>query len=119
CQWVDAENPWIDGDLWRACEVVGLDVPSDGAALAIDLTSKRDLAACAKAWLADDGVIEAEVRFWTPRDTLDERERSDRVPYSAWVKAGHLIAVPGRALDYGFVVNDIAQWLQSANGLAF
>jgi hypothetical protein len=27
CQWVDALNPWIDGDLWRACEVTE-DFPS-------------------------------------------------------------------------------------------
>ena len=20
CQWVDAENPWISGDIWMACE---------------------------------------------------------------------------------------------------
>ena len=30
---------------------------------------------------------------------MRERSETDRVPYDAWVKAGHLIATPGRARD--------------------
>ena len=33
------------------------------------------------------------------------------MPYSAWVRDGHLIALPGRSLDYAFVVKDMADWL--------
>lgn len=112
CQWVDAENPWIDGDMWRSCEVDELpDTEGFRVALALDLSSKRDLTAAAKVVRLDDDTLAAEVRFWTPKDTLDERERKDRVPYSAWVRSGHLIAVPGRSLDYAFVVKDLVDWL--------
>ena len=112
CEWVDAENPWIDGDMWRSCEVDELpDTEGFLVSLGLDLSSKRDLTAAAKVVLMDDGTLAAELRFWTPADTLQERERKDRVPYSAWVRSGHLIAVPGRSLDYRFVVKDMADWL--------
>ena len=121
CQWVDAVNPWIDGDLWRACEVEGLEPRADlPPSLALDLSSRRDLTAAARVVRLDEDVLEAEVRFWTPADTIEERERADRVPYSAWVRDGYLNAVPGRTVDYDFVVRDIADWL-AADGatLAF
>ena len=53
--------------------------------------------------------MRAAVEFWTPGDTLDERARRDRVPYDAWVRAGHLHAPPGRAVDYGFVAHRIGE----------
>lgn len=118
CQWVDAANPWIDGDLWRECEVDELpDTAGRAPCFGLDLSSKRDLTAAAKVVELADGTLAAELRFWTPADSLQERERADRVPYSAWVKAGHLIAVPGRAISYDYVVQDLAEWL-SLDGAA-
>jgi phage terminase large subunit-like protein len=120
---VDAVNPWIDGDLWRACEVpVELWAPPDDGrpcAHALDLSSKRDLTAHARAWLADDGAVEAELHFWTPADTMLERERTDRAPYAAWTRLGVLDAVPGRSIDYAYVAKYIAELLGDGDALAF
>lgn len=118
-QWVDAVNPWISGELWRACEVEELPTEDGSDFLALDLSGKNDLTAAARARPLSDGRLLAELRFWTPADSLAERERRDRVPYSAWVKSGHLIAVPGRTIDYGFVVKDVHEWLTSSDSLAF
>lgn len=120
CEWVDAENPWIDGDKWRACEVEDLEVPPGGM-LCLDLSSSRDLTACGRVVVLDDGTLAAEMRVWTPGETLEERERRDRVPYRAWVNAGHLIEVPGRTIDYAYVVRDLAElgWFAEADGCAF
>lgn len=41
--------------------------------------------------------------FWTPKDTLYDRARVDRVPYDVWERDGHIHAPPGTAIDYGFV----------------
>lgn len=114
CQWVDAASPWIDGDLWRACEVAAAEFPTDDVLrdrpsyLALDLSSKRDLTALAEVWPDDTDGFDARVTFWTPKDTLAERERSDRAPYQAWVDGGHLHAVPGRSLDYGYIARHVA-----------
>lgn len=121
CQWVDAVNPWIDGDLWRACEVEPdeWEEPDGDVFLGLDLSQTRDLTAAARVVRCEDGTLAAELKFWTPEETLVERERLDRVPYKAWVDAGHLIAVPGRSIGYGFVVRDVMEWLAEAGGLAF
>jgi phage terminase large subunit-like protein len=122
CEWVDAENPWIDGDLWRACEVdpEEWEEPEGESFLALDLSGKRDLTAASRVTLAGESVA-AELRFWTPGDTLLERATKDKVPYDAWVRDGHLTAVPGRSIDYAQVVHDLADWLTAPNvrALAF
>jgi phage terminase large subunit-like protein len=115
CQWVDATNPWIDGDLWRSCEVTPSQFPSDfdlkerPCFLALDLSSKRDLTSLAEVWPDDEGGFDARVSFWTPADTLGERENLDRVPYRAWVTGKYLDAVPGRSIDYAHVANKVGK----------
>lgn len=155
CQWVDAEDPWIDGVLWRRCEVgrplESGDIEFDGAKsqggraarhqrtaaderssliesmqgkrahCGLDLSGTRDLTALAVAVRNDDDSVDAFVEFWTPKDTMTDRGRIDRVPYSAWVSAQSLHAAPGRAIDYSVVVERIAEINArlSIDGLAF
>lgn len=111
CEWTDAETPWIDRDLWEACEsefdpdeLVGLP-----CFLGLDLSSKRDLTAAGAAWQHPDGSLSLAVYSWTPLDTLDDRAREDSVPYRLWLDKGHLFADPGRLVDKGRV----AVWLQA------
>ncbi|OGA59976.1 MAG: terminase [Betaproteobacteria bacterium RIFCSPLOWO2_12_FULL_65_14] len=119
CQWVDAANPAIDGELWRACEadfdeadLAGLEVVG-----ALDLSGTRDLTALARVYEPDaEGIVHAVVEFWTPKDTLLERSRRDRVPYDEWVRIGDVTATPGRAIDYAFVAQRLAE-LQTETGL--
>lgn len=114
CEWVDASNPWIDGDLWRACETDPTEFPSPEVLrelrcfLALDLSAKRDLTALAAVWVDGDQLY-ARLWFWTPADTLTERETRDRATYRAWVTHGHLEAVPGRSIDYGYVARQIGE----------
>lgn len=106
CQWVDAANPWIDGSLWRACEhdMEMAEFAGRTAYGGLDLSSKKDLTALALVFRRDDGGLDAFVDLWTPADTLPERERQDQAPYSTWVKKGHLHAVPGKVIDYAWVI---------------
>jgi phage terminase large subunit-like protein len=120
CEWVDAENPWVNGELWKACEKDELpESENSDFFLALDLSSRLDLTAAARVYRAADGTLGAELRFWTPKDTLQDRERVDQAPYSAWVRQGFLIAVPGRSIDYGFVIRDISDWLIGSRACAF
>lgn len=112
CQWVDAENPWIAGPLWLACEreMDGLEelAECEEVVAALDLSGTRDLSAMA---LAGDkgGRTVARCEFWTPGDTAEERSRTDRVPYTDWIARGFLNAPPGRGIDYGFIAQRLAE----------
>lgn len=111
CVWTDTATPWIDRDLWDACEV---DFDPDenagvGCYLGLDLSAKRDLTSAAACWDHPDGRLDLAAYFWTPGDTLDERARDDSVPYRAWKEQGHLFAPPGRIVDK----RDVARWAQA------
>jgi phage terminase large subunit-like protein len=110
CQWVDAANPWIDGDLWRKCQVEFSDADVAGlpCSLGLDLSSKRDLTALAAVWRGVDRLY-ARVWFWTPLDTLEERARQDNVPYRAWLTRGFLEAPAGRSIDYIYAARKVAE----------
>lgn len=121
CQWVDADNPWIDGTIWLASEIPAdrwappKDIEPVGA---IDLGGTRDLTALGLVWPpADDTApVFAKVECWTPRDTLHDRAKVDKVPYDVWVREGHVVATPGRAVDFKFVAFRLGQ-LQEEYGL--
>ena len=105
CQWTDAVAAWVAREIWVACErsdlTLSLERPCYGG---LDLSGKKDLTALALATVPDEnGVIEAAVEFWTPKATLMERVETDRVPYDVWRRDGHLTAVPGSTINYGYV----------------
>lgn len=112
CVWVDAENPWMDTPLWLASvkEFDALEqlARCDEVLGALDLSGTLDLTALALAGRLAGRTI-ARVEFWTPKDTLQERTRRDKVPYEAWVDLGFITATPGRAVDYSFVAQRIAE----------
>lgn len=119
CQWVDAANPAIDGDLWRSCEAEFDERELYGLAVsgAIDLSGTTDLTALARVYEPDaKEIVHAVVEFWTPKDTLVERARRDRVPYDVWAQQGFILTTPGRAVDYAFVAHRLSE-VQSETGL--
>lgn len=112
CQWTDATDAWVSKEIWDACEATLNLNGYEGrrAHGGLDLGSKKDLTALAFAFEADeDGYIDAFVEFWTPKDTLKDREDSDRVPYTVWEKEGHLNAVPGKSINYAYVAQRIGE----------
>lgn len=124
CEWTDATSPWVDGDLWRACERPELDLDAfidRPCYLGLDLGSKRDLCALSAVWPDEDGAFDAAIWAWTPSDTLIERERKDQAPYGVWVDRGFLTAVPGRIVDFVYVAEQVAELTRLFNiiGLAF
>lgn len=108
CEWVDAANPWIGSDVWMAHEndfdIDDLD--GDECTGGLDLSGTRDLTALALYFPKRKKLL---VEFWTPKDTLLERAKTDRVPYDAWLRKGFIHAPPGKAIKYAFVAERIAE----------
>lgn len=111
CEWVDAENPWIAGAIWRSAEkeLTWEQLRGRSAFGAIDLSGTRDLTASALVFPPDldHPRWAAWVHYWTPADTLTERSRKDKVPYDVWVKEGFITATPGRNVGYDFVAQHL------------
>ena len=108
CQWVESDSPWLSADVWRACEE-DFDIDELTGEVCyggLDLSGSRDLTAFA---LFFPKSRRAFVEFWTPGDTLLDREKTDRVPYDTWRRAGYLHAPRGRAVDYETVAMRIGE----------
>lgn len=125
CVWTDAKNPWIDGPTWLAV-VEEYDAMAELAKCTevfggMDLSGTSDLTALALVGIRGTSMI-ARVEFWTPEETLKERELQDKTHYSLWRDQGHMIATPGRAVGYEFVaqrIKTLQQRLPQFKSIAF
>ncbi|GJD41325.1 terminase large subunit [Methylobacterium bullatum] len=104
---VETNTPFISRGVWLAntgeavADFEGL--PIYGG---LDLSETNDLTALVlTAPVA--GLWHVRPTFWLPGDELAERARKDRVPYDIWRNQGHLIAVPGRSIEYEWVAKQL------------
>ncbi len=111
-QRVARETPYIAKAVWDVCG--GEPAPLEGLPVygGLDLSSVGDLTALVLVGVDADDVHHVHPTFWLPGDGLDVRARSDRVPYNVWAREGYLEPTPGRAVDYAFVAERIADVLQ-------
>lgn len=103
CQWTQADNPWIGWDVWSAAEErVPMRLLRDRPAVAgLDLSSTTDLTAFSLLFYPTEADPHWRLLpyFWIPEYQLEDRERRDKVPYSVWIKGGHLETTPGKAIS--------------------
>jgi phage terminase large subunit-like protein len=94
-------NGWIDLQRWKECSgKVPLDELEDEPCYgALDLASTRDLTSFRLVWKKGDVIFTYGWR-WVPHTTVAIRTQRNLVPYSGWVRAGHLIETPGEVTDY-------------------
>ncbi len=114
---------WLQLEQWDRC---GIDKGEDPEAwrnqmlqrlkgrpciAALDVSSRRDLTALV---LRFDGDEEDDPPiivpfFWMPQDNAERKEREDRVPYSAWKKAGFIDFTPGDIVDQEAIKEKIGE----------
>ena len=118
CQWTQAEAPWLSPTVWMpAARSYQLEQLRGRTAYAgLDLSSTTDLTAL--TLLVEPEHAAEPWRLlsyaWLPEKDLAQRERDDKVPYTQWVRDGHLLTTPGAAISKLLVLqrlNAIAQVL--------
>lgn len=115
CQWVEAEAPWIGGDVWfAAAPEPGFDESQLYGRRCwggLDLSSTQDLTALVLLFepTESDPQWRLKPAFWLPGDGLHDKASKDRVPYLAWREAGHMTALPGRAVNKLAVLHRLAE----------
>jgi len=113
-QWTDQAKKWISSEAWAACKV-----PIDWAAYAgrecyvgMDLSTTTDLTALTAIFPDEEGGAGFAVlpHAFCPKETIDRRVQTDRVPYDVWAAAGHLEATRGASVDYEAVHERLRVW---------
>lgn len=111
-QWTEHVTTWIGVDQWDRCADPGLDIPPDSDVYAgLDLAATGDINALALAWREDEDIC-LKTLFWVPEIPARRRDRSDRVPYTAWIDDGHLRVTEGEVTDYARIRRDINELAQ-------
>lgn len=120
-----AVGGWLSMEKWDACAGEALTQAQVLARVAgkqvwcgFDASRSQDLAAVALVWFEGD-VAHAAWLFFTPDETLRERELKDRAPYAKWVEDGWMIATPGNITDYRVIVETTTKLLKTAQAEAF
>ncbi len=119
CQWAEDAQGGISRDVWTACLAKPGEIDIDDLVErglrpygGLDLSRTRDLTALTLTWVLDPTPdawkFVSKTWFWTPKDTLEERSKSDGAPYPLWVDQGHLEAVPGARISYRWLADAIA-----------
>jgi len=127
CQWTEADTAWMTRETLEPC-LADFDPAvhfGKKVSIGIDLSQNRDITAKATTVVTGtvpvevmvDGVkkvvdkptYDAWIEAWSPGDTLAAREINDKLPYSAWVKAGFLQAPKGQSIRFDHVAQALAE----------
>ncbi|WP_017435135.1 terminase large subunit [Saccharococcus caldoxylosilyticus] len=113
--WVDMkDNGYMDMSKWAACGqdfdlsiIEGLE-----CTVGVDLSAKIDLTSVGFEFKLDNGKYVVLSHSFMPEDTLNQKRRTDKVPYDLWVKQGWITTTPGAVVDYNFIKSYIKSFEQ-------
>ncbi|MBB3972771.1 terminase large subunit [Hansschlegelia beijingensis] len=125
CVWTEADTSWIPRPLLDKVMVDFDPYEKDAgpiSAAGLDLSRAKDLTAAAfvretgtKRVVRADGTeadlptFDLWIEAWTPRDTMDERSKTDSVPYRLWFDQGYIHAPEGARIRYDHVAAMISR----------
>jgi phage terminase large subunit-like protein len=77
----------------------------------LDLSGKHDLTALVLAFPDDDPEPSFDLLpfFWTPEGQLAARKPVERERFHQWIGQGHMTAVPGATVRFGYVAQQLAE----------
>nr|DAQ36547.1 MAG TPA: Large Terminase [Caudoviricetes sp.] len=108
--WVNqSAMSYMDMAKWKergAITEIPVDLYGKSAYVGIDLSKRIDLTAAGIIIPIDvDGTVQYVTRAhgFIPEDTVAVHEKTDKVPYRTWAKAGYLTITPGDVVDYRFI----------------
>jgi phage terminase large subunit-like protein len=112
--WVQAENPWIDLNVWRNNVGVVDEEHLIGAECytGMDLASTRDTTAIVHCFPIREksGKIKSYKfipRVFVPEESAEDAIRKNVVAYDEWIRSGHIFVTPGNCIDRDYVYNQL------------
>jgi phage terminase large subunit-like protein len=107
-QRVDASAPFVSRGVWNRCNATPKALDGIPVYAGLDLSSTKDLTAWVKMGSISK-VWQVHSTFWLPGHGIREKSKIDRVPYDVWLDQGHILAAPGKSVDYEYVAQFIAE----------
>ncbi|WP_143425271.1 terminase large subunit, partial [Geobacillus sp. FJAT-46040] len=103
--WINKrEQAYISAERWAACGVENLpDISGLDAYVGVDLSATTDLTSVSIEIPLNDGKFVVLSHSFIPEEKLDERVKTDKMPFDQWVRQGWITATPGAVVDYTFV----------------
>lgn len=105
--WVNRRaQGYIQPDKWAACEAGEKEQPDIAgleAYVGVDLSATTDLTSVSLEVPLPDGRAAVFSHSFIPEDKLEEREKTDKMPFRQWERAGWITVTPGAVVDYTFV----------------
>jgi len=110
-QWTSSAERWLPMEEWDACggEFDMWNLKGKPCYAGLDLSATTDLTALALVFPNGDS-FDVIMHFWIPRDTMVEKERKDRVPYSLWARQGYVTSTEGNVIDYKSVQHTLEEY---------
>lgn len=108
--WVTNISKYLPMEAWDACDgkVQKSRLLKHACWGGLDLSSKIDLTAFVLVFPDDEKKTYSVLpHFYMPAENIEERERTDRIPYRMWIEAGLLTATPGNVVDYAYIKRDV------------
>jgi len=106
-QRTSAISPFLPRQEWEGCKGDASIEPGSEIYLGLDLSGKTDLTALIGVSNGDQDRVKSW--FWKPKESLLDHEKRDRVPYPVWEKQGFIKTTPGRAIQYSFIAQELAE----------
>ena len=100
-QWCGGADSLIDMARWDACtRKVSMDeVQGMPLVVSLDMSLVDDLSALTYQWIGVDSVF-VKSRFWLPRQTAQDYESKDAIPYTQWEREGHITLLDSVTMDH-------------------
>lgn len=105
--WIQRKDSYFPVDSWDSAELP--DLEGKDCYIGIDLSSKIDLTSVSAVFPLDGGEYAILNHSFMPEDSLHEKERVDKVPYSQWVNDGFITLTRGDVIDTEFIFNYIVE----------
>lgn len=113
-QWVENKRTsWLPLTLWdkNCIDIDESQLLGKRCYVGADLATIVDLAGLGILFPPQEGLDHWYAKFdgFIPLENMKEREKTDKIPYSRWLKAKHIDATPGNVIDYDYIKSRMEQ----------
>lgn len=108
--WVNQkkQDPYMDMEKWDKCKIKKVpDLEGVKCVIGIDKSDKIDLTSVTFEFDLGNEEILVLNHCFIPEDTLEEKKKTDKVPYDLWANEGYITKIPGAKIKNGEIVDYI------------